>query len=49
MKFSLDQKLIRKTFDINAWIDDRYLKKAVADLGYRGFWTSRDAKGKKIG
>ncbi len=49
IKFSLDQKLIRKAFDVSSWIDDSYLKKAVADLGYKGFWVSRDAKGKKIG
>lgn len=49
IKFSLDQKLIRKSFDVNAWIDDSYLRQAVADLGYQGFWVSRDAKGKRIG
>ncbi|WP_105385320.1 ABC transporter substrate-binding protein [Neorhizobium alkalisoli] len=48
IRFSTDQKLIRKPFDVSAWIDDRYLKKALADLGYNGFWASRDAKGKKI-
>lgn len=39
-------KLIRKTFDVNLWIDDRYLKAALRDLKLETFWPRYDKDGR---
>jgi sulfonate transport system substrate-binding protein len=38
-------KLIRRKFDVDAWIDSRYVDTAVKQLGLQSFWPSLDAKG----
>ncbi|CAK7259390.1 MULTISPECIES: ABC transporter substrate-binding protein [unclassified Shinella] len=46
--FAVSQKLIRKPFDVNEWVDDSYLKKALKDYGYENVWTPRDSKGNAV-
>lgn len=36
-------KLIRKRFSVDAWIDDRYVNKAIKDLGLDPAWPRFDA------
>ena len=38
-------KLIRKSFDVGAWIDDRYVENAVKQLKLESFWPAFDANG----
>lgn len=35
--------LIRRTFDVGSWIDDSYLRTALAQLGWRDAWKPYDA------
>lgn len=49
LKFTLDTRLVRKPFDVSTWIDDSLLTGTIADLGYGGVWTARDAQGKALG
>jgi sulfonate transport system substrate-binding protein len=46
--FAVEQKLIRKGFDANQWVDDSYLKAALKELGYENAWTPRDKDGKAV-
>ncbi|MET0533282.1 MAG: ABC transporter substrate-binding protein [Steroidobacter sp.] len=34
--------LIRRTFDVNAWVDDRYLSAALQQLGWQNAWKPYD-------
>lgn len=43
--FALKNKLIRKTFDVDEWIDRRFFDAAVKELGYENVWTARNAEG----
>lgn len=49
LDFTLAQRLVRRPFDLDQWIDDSLLTKVVADLGYQNVWSARDAEGKKVG
>lgn len=42
---SLEYKLIRKSFDVDAWFETKYLNQALRDLKLEGFWPEFDAKG----
>ena len=48
LDFTLEQKLVRKPFDVDEWIKDSLLTKTLADLGYEAFWTPRAADGKAV-
>ena len=41
--FSLRNKLIRQPFDVDAWIDRRYLDAALRDLNLVSYWQPRHA------
>lgn len=41
--------LIRHAFDIEPWIDRRFLNRALKDLGLERFWAEWDANGKPKG
>jgi len=41
-------KLIRRTFDVAAWTDRRYLDAAVRNLGLQQHWPQFDADGRRI-
>jgi sulfonate transport system substrate-binding protein len=41
-------KLIRKPFDVDAWIDRRYADAALKELGLEGFWPAFDKDGNRI-
>jgi len=41
-------KLIRKTFDVDAWIDRRYVDAAVRDLKLESFWPVFDKSGNRL-
>jgi sulfonate transport system substrate-binding protein len=41
--------LIRTVFDVDAWIDTRFLDKALRDQGLDGYWTRYDANGQVPG
>jgi sulfonate transport system substrate-binding protein len=45
VQFSLDKKLIKSGFDVDAWTDRKGLEEALSVLGYAGFWHPHDAKG----
>lgn len=45
IRFALDQKLIRRPVDAEAWIDRSYLDAAVMALGYEKVWAPHDANG----
>ncbi|WP_411035628.1 ABC transporter substrate-binding protein [Shinella sp. BYT-45] len=49
LDFTLEQRLVRRPFDIDQWIDDSLLKKVIADLGYQSVWKPRDINGKAVG
>jgi sulfonate transport system substrate-binding protein len=40
--------LIKKDVDIDAWLEPKYLKQALKDLGLEHFWPTHDANGNKI-
>lgn len=46
LAFTLEQKLVRKPFDVEEWIKDSLLTKTLADLGYANVWAPRGADGK---
>jgi len=46
LDFTLEQKLVRKPFDVDEWIQDRLLTKTLAELGYDTFWSVRGPDGK---
>lgn len=48
IKFAVGQKLIRKPFDVNEWVDDSYLKTALKEFGYQNVWTPRDSQGNAV-
>jgi sulfonate transport system substrate-binding protein len=39
-------KLIRRKFDVDAWIDERYVETAVKQLKLENFWPRFDARGR---
>ncbi|WP_051710933.1 aliphatic sulfonate ABC transporter substrate-binding protein [Andreprevotia chitinilytica] len=41
-------KLIRKPFDVDAWIDRRYLDAALKELKLENYWPRFDAQGKLL-
>jgi len=43
-----NDKLIRDSFDVNAWVDRRYVDQAVAQLGLQQFWPTFDAAGHAV-
>jgi len=45
VKFALDNKLIKTSFDVNEWVDPTYLNAAIKELGVEKTWQARDAKG----
>jgi sulfonate transport system substrate-binding protein len=45
VKFSVDNKLIKQGFDIEAWIDRQSFDAALQSLGPRNFWKPHDANG----
>ncbi|MCR6630097.1 MAG: hypothetical protein NVV74_08620 [Magnetospirillum sp.] len=46
MRFALDNRLIRNSIDLDAWIDPAPLDAALKELGLESFWTPRTADGK---
>lgn len=48
IRFAVDQKLIRKPFDVDEWVDDSYLKTALKEFGYENVWTPRDSQGNAV-
>jgi sulfonate transport system substrate-binding protein len=49
VKFSLDSKLIKQGFDVEAWVDRKGQETALRALGYENFWKRHDAKGQPQG
>ena len=39
--------LIKKDVDVDAWLEPKYLKQALRDLGLEHFWPTYDADGRK--
>ncbi|QCO00648.1 ABC transporter substrate-binding protein [Azospirillum argentinense] len=46
VRFALDNRLIRNSIDLDAWIDPAHLDAALKELGLESFWTPRTADGK---
>ncbi|MEC5397405.1 ABC transporter substrate-binding protein [Uliginosibacterium sp. H1] len=42
----LEQKLIRRAVDVDAWVDDRFLKEALKQAKLERHWTELDRNGK---
>jgi sulfonate transport system substrate-binding protein len=38
LKTAIELKLVRKSFDIDSWLEPKYLSKGLADLGLQGKW-----------
>lgn len=49
VKFSIDSKLIKQGFDVDAWVDRKAQGDALKALGYESFWKPHDAKGQPQG
>ena len=45
IKLSQDFRFIRNSFDLNVWVNDKYLKQAIKNENLEGFWPEYDAKG----
>ena len=45
VRFALDNKLIKRDFDIEAWIDRASFSSALRSLGYQNYWRPHDANG----
>lgn len=45
---ALRYRLIRRGFDVDGWIDSRYVEQAVRDLRLQGFWPEFDANGRPL-
>ncbi|MGV6873180.1 ABC transporter substrate-binding protein [Pseudochelatococcus sp. B33] len=46
--FAAGDKLIRRAFDLNEWIDDSYLNEVLKELGYENYWVARKADGEPV-
>jgi hypothetical protein len=49
LKFSLDSKLVKQSFDVDAWVDRKAQSDALKALGYENYWKPHDAKGQPQG
>lgn len=45
---AIELKLVRRPYDIDAWLDDRYLNQGLKDLKLENFWPKQNADGKVI-
>jgi sulfonate transport system substrate-binding protein len=45
---ALRYKLIRRGFDVDGWIDQRFVERAVSDLGLQRFWPEFDPSGRPV-
>ncbi|HEX3502825.1 MAG TPA: ABC transporter substrate-binding protein [Xanthobacteraceae bacterium] len=45
VKFAVDDKLIKSSFDVESWLDRDGLAAALKALGYDKYWQPHDAKG----
>jgi len=45
LKIAIDLKLVRRPFDIDAWLDPSYLNQGIKDLKLEHHWTELDAEG----
>ena len=45
LKFTLETRLVRKEFDLTAWVDDSLLQKTLAAKGYQNVWVPRGTDG----
>lgn len=48
LQAGLDLKLIRRSFDIDPWLDATYLNQGLKDLGLEGLWKPLDSEGNAI-
>ncbi|MDH7795468.1 MULTISPECIES: ABC transporter substrate-binding protein [unclassified Beijerinckia] len=48
LTFNKEQKLIRNDIDLNAWVDDSFLTKALEQTGLQNFWPQRRDNGSVI-
>jgi len=39
-------KLVRRSFDIDSWLDPKYLNKGLAELGFAGKWKPLPSNGR---
>ena len=46
LKTAIDLKLVRRSFDIDPWLDPKYLNQGLADLKLTGLWKPLDVNGK---
>lgn len=45
LQTAIDLKLVRKSFDIDPWLDSRYLERGLKELGLEGVWKPMSADG----
>jgi len=48
LKTAIDLKLVRRSFDVDAWLDDRYLNQGLKDLKLENYWPQQNAEGKPV-
>lgn len=46
LKTAIELKLVRRSFDIDSWLDPKYLNKGLQDLKLSSLWKELDANGK---
>ncbi|HSM94194.1 MAG TPA: ABC transporter substrate-binding protein [Anaeromyxobacteraceae bacterium] len=47
LKAGRDLRLVRRDFDVDAWLDPTFLDRGLATLGLVGFWPEQDADGRQ--
>lgn len=45
LQTAIDLKLVRRSFDIDAWLDPRYLERGLRELAYERVWKTMGADG----
>jgi len=45
---SIQLKLVRRTFDIDKWLDDRFQNQGLRDLNLVGFWPQQNSEGQVV-
>lgn len=48
LQASIDLKFVRKSFDVDAWLDAKYLDQGLKDLGLEKHWKPIDAEGNVV-
>jgi sulfonate transport system substrate-binding protein len=48
LSFAFAKRYVRRTFDVESWVDVSFQERAVSALGLEGFWPGVDARGNAV-